>query len=242
MKVLILAAGRGKRLGNASDNLNKCMIEVNGKPLIEYSLDCVAKLDNIQQIVIVVGYRAEDIISKYTEEYNGKSIVYVHQEEQRGLVHAIECAKSAIGLSDFMLMLGDELMVKPYHKNFIEEFRKQNIFALCGIVVVKDANIIKKTYAVIQLEDGRIIRVIEKPNYFFNNLMGTGNCIFKNKIFEYLPYVPINQKRGEKEFPDLIQYAIDEGHIVKPFVICKEYINVNSNEELKKTDSAFSHL
>ncbi|MFC1804516.1 nucleotidyltransferase family protein [Candidatus Omnitrophota bacterium] len=242
MKVLILAAGRGKRLERTSDNLNKCLIKVNGKPLIEYSLDCVSKLSQIEEIVIVVGYRAEDIKRKYKDEYNGKSIAYVYQKEQRGLVHAMGCAKTAIGSSDFMLMLGDELMLKPHYEDFIEQFRKEDLFALCGIVLVKDAKIIKKTYAVIQLEDGRIIRVIEKPSYFFNNMMGTGNCIFKNKIFEYIPYVPINQKRGEKEFPDLIQYAVDEGHIVKPFIICKNYINVNSREELKEGISSFSHL
>ena len=47
---------------------------------------------------------------------------------------------------------------------------------------------------------------------------------------------------AQKELPDLIQCAIDEGNIVKSFLICKEYINVNFQEELDKTRSYFAHL
>jgi dTDP-glucose pyrophosphorylase len=111
------------------------------------------------------------------------------------------------------------------------------------VVMVKDRDLIKKTYTVIPLEDGRIVRLIEKPNKpVFNNIMGTGNCIFKNQMLDYIPKTPINQNRQEKELPDLIQCAIDDGHVVKTFITCKEYININSVEELNKTNSYFTHL
>ena len=124
MKALILAAGRGKRIGNISKVINKCMIEIDGLPLIEYSLQSVGILPQITQIIMVVGYKAKDLIKRYGNKYGNKEIIYVTQKERGGLVHAIECAKPAIGLSDFMLMLGDEFMVKARHKEFIEEFEK----------------------------------------------------------------------------------------------------------------------
>ena len=198
MKALILAGGRGKRLDDVYEDKNKCMIEIEKKPLIEYSLDCAGQT-NISEIVIVVGYKAEEIINTYGNSYNGKTIKYVIQPEQKGLVHAIECAKDTIGKEDFMLMLGDELMVKPKHSEMIKKYRQEDLFALCGIVNVEDKNLIKKTYAVIQGEDNRIFRLIEKPFNPTNNIMGTGNCVFKNEIFSYIPQTPINQKRGEKE-------------------------------------------
>jgi len=241
MKALILAGGRGKRLDDVYEDKNKCMIEIKKKPLIEYSLDCAGQT-NISEIVIVVGYKAEEIINTYGNSYNGKTIKYVIQPEQKGLVHAIECAKDTIGKEDFMLMLGDELMVKPKHSEMIKKYRQEDLFALCGIVNVEDKNLIKKTYAVIQGEDNRIFRLIEKPFNPTNNIMGTGNCIFKNEIFSYIPQTPINQKRGEKELPDLIQCAIDEGHIIKSFIICDQYFNINSKEEIKEAKSYFAHL
>ena len=242
MKALILAAGRGKRLKGAAGGVNKCIVEVAGVPLLEYSLRCVGELDSIEEIIIVVGFGREAIMQKYGRAYNGKKISYVVQQEQHGLVHAIESASSALGASDFMLMLGDEFMVNPYHEDFIRAFEKEDLFALCGVVRVSDRKLISNTYALMTLADGRIARLIEKPQHpEFNDLMGTGNCIFKNHILQYIPMTPINQHRREKELPDLIQCAIDDGNIVKPFVVCREYINVNSPEELDKTKSYFAH-
>jgi dTDP-glucose pyrophosphorylase len=241
MKTLILAGGRGKRMGEVYQDRNKCMIEVEGKPLIEYSLNCASQT-NVSEIIIVVGYKAEEITNTYGNKYNGKMIKYVIQPEQKGLVHAIECAREAIGKEDFMLMLGDELMVKPKHSEMIKKYHDENLFALCGIVNVEDKNLIKKTYAVIQGGDNRIFRLIEKPSNPMNNIMGTGNCLFKNEIFSYIPQTSINQKRGEKELPDLIQCAIDDGKIVRPFVVCDKYFNLNLKEDIKDAKSFFAHF
>jgi dTDP-glucose pyrophosphorylase len=241
MKALILAGGRGKRMGEVYQDRNKCMIEVEGKPLIEYSLNCASQT-NVSEIIIVVGHKAEEITNAYGNKYNGKMIRYVIQPEQKGLVHAIECAREAIGKEDFMLMLGDELMVKPKHSEMIKKYHDENLFALCGVVNVEDKNLIKKTYAVIQGGDNRIFRLIEKPSNPMNNVMGTGNCLFKNEIFSYIPQTPINQKRGEKELPDLIQCAIDAGKIVRPFVVCDKYFNINLKEDIKDAKSFFAHF
>jgi len=241
MKALILAGGRGKRLKEISDSKNKCMVEVQGKPLIQYSLDWAIKTD-VSEIVIVVGYMAEQIMDVYGNEYNGKPIKYVIQKEQRGLIHAIECAEQAINKEDFMLMLGDELMMRPKHSEMIKKYHDENVFALCGIVIVEDKNLIKKTYSIIQGKDDKIIRLVEKPDNPINNIMGTGNCIFKNEIFSYIPKTPINQKREEKELPDLIQCAIDDGKIVKSFIICDQYFNLNLKEDIEKAKSYFAHF
>jgi dTDP-glucose pyrophosphorylase len=242
MKALILAAGRGARLGTATQDINKCMLHVAGKPLIDYSFACAAALEEISEIIVVVGYRKSDVTERFGSAYAGKQVTYVTQDQQHGLVHAIACAAGALGTDDFMLMLGDELMLNPRHRAFVGEFSKGASFALCGVVEVKDRNLISKTYSVIQLADGRISRLIEKPQSPQNSMMGTGNCIFNNDILKYIPATPINQKRGEKELPDLIQCAIDDGHGVRPFVICDEYVNINDQQELNRVTSAFTHI
>lgn len=89
MKALILAGGRGSRLGEITEKTNKCMLSVNGKYVIEYSLDCVIKTE-IKSIVIVVGHISEEIINHFEDEYKGRRIKYVIQREQNGLVHSIK--------------------------------------------------------------------------------------------------------------------------------------------------------
>ena len=236
LKALILAAGRGKRLGEKTNSQNKCMLRLNDKPVIEYSLECAAGTE-VNEIVVVVGHRAEEIINAYGNRYGGKPIRYVIQYDQQGLVHAIECSQSAIGEDDFLLLLGDEILINRKHRSMIKQFEDENLFGICGIVIEKDQSRISKTYNLIQDDRKRIYRLIEKPRKPMNDLMGTGNCVFNNDIFSYIPQTPINQQRKEKELPDLIQCAIDDGNIVKSFVICDVYFNINSEDDLKEAEA-----
>lgn len=240
MKALVLAGGRGSRVNEISEEMNKCMLPFRGKPLLKYNLQILAGLDAIDEIVIVVGYKAEDIINRYGISFEGKRIQYSIQHEQRGLVHAIDCSRKMID-GDFLLMLGDEIMLNPQHQAMIEKFSNQDqFFSVCGVVKVDDRRKIRKTYSIFHDEQGRIFRLVEKPKKPFNNLMGTGSCIFRKEIFSYIEQTPINQERKEKELPDLIQCAIDDGNPVNLFEICSRYINVNSEKDLKEAEGLFS--
>jgi dTDP-glucose pyrophosphorylase len=242
MKVLILAGGRGKRLGDMSQSINKCMLKVAGKPLIEYSLECAYQA-GFREIDILVGYKAEEIQRTYGSSFRSIPIRYIQQEEQKGVVHAIECAREVLDGEDFMLMLGDELLIKPAHYKMVSYFSShKDLFGLCGTVKVNDRALIRKTYAVISGSNKRIVRLIEKPQHPPNNWMGTGNILMRAGIFDYIQKTPINQQRGERELPDLIQCAVDDGRIVESFVLCDHYVNVNSVEELKAASSYFIHL
>jgi len=241
MKALILAGGRGKRLGNVSEHLNKSMLKLKGKPVLEYNLERAAELD-IDEIILLVGYRAEDIINSYGTNYKGKKIKYVIQWEQKGLVHAIECAKEAIGKDSLFLLLGDEVLVNSRHKEMFREFTRDDVFVICGVMFQKDKEKIKRTYTVLTDDSSRVFRLIEKPKNVFNNWQGTGHCIFKNEILSYIERTPIHPERGERELPDLIQCAVDDGHLVKTFDICDEYTNINSEEDLKEATEMLTHI
>ena len=122
----------------------------------------------------------------------------------------------------------------------VEKFKNENLFVICGVTEVEDKSQIKNTYSVIyNSETSEIYRLIEKPRNPVNNLMGTGNCILKNKIFNYIPYTPINQTRHEKELPDLIQCAIDDGKPVKLFHIASHYVNINTPDEINRAENLF---
>lgn len=238
MKALILAGGRGNRLNEVSAYRNKCMVKVNGKPVIEYSLDLAANID-VDEIIIVVGYKAEEIINTYGTIYKNKRLKYVVQQEQRGVVHAIECSKKVLNGKDFILLMGDEILINPKHQELINEFRDSGTFIICGVLRVEDKNFIKRTYGIMQDSRNVIYRLIEKPRNPLNNFMGTGNCVFKNEILSYIEYTPIHHERKEKELPDLIQCAIDDGKPVRSFIICDKYTNINSGEDISVAESFF---
>jgi dTDP-glucose pyrophosphorylase len=237
MKALILAGGRGKRLEAHSAERNKCMIEFAGKPLIEWSLENCARISP-DEIVVVVGYLAEQIINYYGNSYRGIRIRYAIQREQGGLVHAIETAAPFLSSSDFMLFLADEILLEPNHAAMVERFRQGGLFAVCGLTIATDPEAVRNTYSVFEDQAGRILRLVEKPRRAINQYQGTGNCLFSNRILAYIEYTPINQARNEKELPDLIQCAIDDGHVVQSFLVGGRYININTVEDVSLAEEA----
>ncbi len=232
LKALILAGGRGKRLSEITPAKNKCMLELGGKPLINHSLDYAIDA-GVDEIVIVVGYRAEDIINRFGVEYRGVGVRYVIQQEQKGLVHAIESAIDALDGADFMTFLGDEAIIGPNHRNALKYFYDNNLYAVCGVTKAIRRSEISKTYSIIEDDNNRVFRLIEKPRKPINDIQGTGNCIFRADILNYIEYVPISHQRGEKEFPDLIQCAIDEGEDVRSHIIGERYTNINTEEDIR---------
>lgn len=68
MKALILAAGIGSRLGEMTKDIPKCLVQINGKPILEYQLIALRK-NGIRDIVIVTGYKAEKI-KEYLDSIN----------------------------------------------------------------------------------------------------------------------------------------------------------------------------
>jgi dTDP-glucose pyrophosphorylase len=233
MKALVLAAGRGKRLEEHSENQNKCMLRLFGKPLVQYSLENAVRV-GVDEVVVVVGYRAEEIINEFGNRFEGTRVRYVIQHDPQGLVHAIECSRPALEGSDFMLFLADEILHQPRHAEMVRTFEERKLFVICGVVHEPNPAEIRKTYALIQNDvDRRIYRLIEKPRRPPNQIRGTGNCIFRAGILDYLELTPINPHRREKELPDLIQCAIDDGYMVTSFDIGAAYININSPEDIE---------
>jgi len=232
MKALILAGGRGKRLEQHSAERNKCMLEFAGKPLIEYSLERGAAIEP-DEMVVVVGYLAEQIVNHYGNSYRGVRVRYAIQREQKGLVNAIETAAPFLESADFMLFLADEILLEPNHAGMLKTFRTGDAFALCGVAQARNAEAVKKTYAVLEDQDGRILRLVEKPRRAINSVQGTGNIVVRNGILEHIARTPIHPVRGEKELPDLLQCAIDDGQIVKSFPAGGRYININTPDDIE---------
>ncbi|HRZ18872.1 MAG TPA: sugar phosphate nucleotidyltransferase [Methanofastidiosum sp.] len=236
MKALVLAAENENRF---KSHTSKCMVDVNGHPLIDYVLDGIVDTD-INEILIVIGYRGDSIINHVGSRYKGKKVGYIYQNDPRGIVHAIDKASCCFDRGDFMLMLADEFMEAPRQKQMIKEFYESDSFVLCGICKVEDLELIKNNYTVEYGPKGNIFKLIEKPSEPFNNDLGTGVIIFNNSICNYIGETPINPIRKEKDLVDLIQCAINDHKKVKSFNICDHYFNINTPEDLQSLQAYLS--
>jgi len=236
MKALILAGGRGSRLDELTKEKSKSLINLFEKRLIEYNLDHAVEA-GVSEIIITVCYKQNEIIKTLGREYRGIKITYakegfkVNELHKTGIVDAIECAKPFIGSSDFILMLADEIVANADIRNMIKRFKREDLFAVCGTIHEEDRYSISKTYTAMVNEAKRAFRLIEKPRFKITSIKGTGHCVFKNDILDYIDRTPINAFRNQRELVDMIQVAIDDGKKVEVFEIAKDYVNVNTKED-----------
>lgn len=236
MKALILAGGRGSRLDEFTKGGSKSLVRLFEKHLIEYNLDHAIET-GVSEIIITVCHKQKEIMRAVGREYKGTKVTYVkegfsaNELPKTGIIDAIETAKDFIGKEDFILMLSDEIVANARIKEMLKRFKKKDLFAICGTIYEEDRYSISKTYTAMVNEKNRAFRLIEKPRFKITPIKGTGHCIFKNEILDYIDRTPINAFRKQRELVDMIQVAIDDGKQVEVFKISKDYINVNTRED-----------
>ena len=124
MQAIILAAGMGKRLGDLTRNNTKCMVKVNGVPLIDRTLTQLSRLD-LSRVILVIGYEGEKLRAHVGESYKGLKITYIENPvyDKTNNIYSLSLAKKELQEDDTLLIesdlifegqLLDKLVNNPY--------------------------------------------------------------------------------------------------------------------------------
>src|SRR5436309_2514447 len=112
MKAVILAAGKGTRMRELTNELPKPMLRVQSKPILQHIVEGLGQ-NGISEIFIVTGFRAEVIEQHFGDgQKMGVRIAYGRQVVQDGTGKAPELAKRFVASDPFLLTYGD-ILVKP---------------------------------------------------------------------------------------------------------------------------------
>jgi len=177
MKAVILAAGEGMRLRPLTVSEPKVMIPVANRPILEYVVDALVRND-VSDIVMVVGYRKERIMSHFEDGRKfGAKIEYVVQEKQLGNGHALACARDRLS-GEFMVLPGDNIVDKQAVGDLL------HAGSCPSALVVESENPSK--YGVVTLERGAIKAVYEKPQETISNIILTGMYCLGDSIFQFI--------------------------------------------------------
>lgn len=106
MQAIILAAGEGTRMRPLTNETPKPLVQVGGKPLMEHNFEKLPP--EITELVVVVGYKAQQIQDYFGSAYNDIPIRYVHQKQLLGTADAVHLCKEFI-TGRFMVFMGDDL-------------------------------------------------------------------------------------------------------------------------------------
>lgn len=208
MKALITAGGHGTRLRPITHTQNKHLIPIANKPILNYALEYVRDA-GIREVGIITNKEGGEVKEVYGDgSALGLHITYIPQDTPAGLAHCVKIAEPFIKGEPFVFYLGDNIIVGGI-KRFIEEFEKSN--TNCHLVLAKVPD--PERFGVPEIKDGRIVKIVEKPQKPMSDFAVTGIYIYDSHIFEAVNNIQPSP-RGELEISDAHQYLLEKGYRV----------------------------
>lgn len=213
MKGLVLSGGKGTRLYPLTYTSAKQLIPVANKPVLFRVIEAIRDA-GITDIGIVVGDTAEEIKQAVGRGGRwGVHISYIPQEAPLGLAHAVKISQDFLEDERFVMFLGDNVIqggISPLIAQFAtSEYNGQVVLTRVDM---------PELYGVAELnDDGRILRLIEKPKEPPSDLALVGIYMFDHNIFEAVNSIGPSW-RGELEITDAIQWLIEHSYSVYPYI------------------------
>lgn len=232
LKAIVLAAGEGIRLRPFTDRMPKGMISVGNKPILSYVIESLV-FSGISEIVLVVGYQKERIMDYFRDGalYQAQ-ITYVIQDRQLGTGHALLQAAQSFG-AETLVVPADNLV----NSAMITSIKKHSTPSILCVIHDEPSN-----YGVVEIEDGRLTNIIEKPQGDQGNIISTG--IYKLPK-ETIPVLKKMVDQGRTDLTDTIKEMIAEGFLINTLISHEPWQDVvypwdiiNVNEQImQKKDS-----
>ena len=220
MKCVILAAGRGTRMGELTNDCPKPMLPINGKPKLAYTIEKLPTI--ITEVIVVVGYHKEQIIDHFGDIYSDRMIHYVEQKEFNGTAGALSLTKELIGGEKFIVLMGDDL----YMKKDIERLVQYDL----ALLAYETQN--AASYGLVDIDvEEYLIGVVERPHDRTEGLVNTAAYALTPKYFEY---APVAIGGGEYGLPQTIVTMRDHHEIT--VITTEHWLPVGTPEDLERAE------
>ncbi len=229
MKAVILAAGQGTRMGPLTRNRPKVMLPVANMPLLSHVI-LSARDAGIREFVLVVGF-GQEIIKQYFGDGTSLnvSIEYAQQKEQLGTADAVRSAKGFV--KERFLMLNGDIIVSPEHiRNMVKQRR--------DVVMTARRVDNPSEFGVLEVEDDRVLRIIEKPEKPPTNLANAGIYVFPLAIFDAINKTALSARK-EYEITESLQFLIDEGMDVGFLTLSGNWLDIGRPWDLLDANEHF---
>src|SRR5437867_1748952 len=181
------------------------MLPIANKPMLMYGFDQI-RAAGIKEIGVILGPLQEGIVDALGDgsKYDVK-ITYIDQPDPKGIAHAVLISRGFIGDSPFVVHLGDNLL-KDSVPELGQEFLKSDSDATVVITKVKDPS----RFGVVQIQNGKIVKLVEKPKEYISDLALAGVYFFRSTIFDAIRRLKPSW-RNELEITEAIQNLLDTG-------------------------------
>ena len=224
-QAVVLAAGEGQRLRPFTVTRPKVMLEIAGKPILQYVIEALAQ-NGIRNIILVVGYCKEQIYDYFdTGEHLGVELTYITQERQLGTAHALAQVQGVIH-DDFLVLAGDNLIEATTISGFVT--------AESPAILFKQVPDVRR-YGVVRVEDDLLKEIVEKPAEARTDRINTGTYVFSKDVFDFFD--------NELDIPEVVNKMLGYGVIVHAIETKGSWLDVVYPWDLVKLNSSvLEHL
>ncbi|MCL4232657.1 MAG: nucleotidyltransferase family protein [Dehalococcoidia bacterium] len=236
-KAILLAAGRGTRLGAITATYPKALLEVGDRPIIVRIIEGLAHA-GIEEIAIVTGHQAALLEAEVgTGAHAGLGIIYFRQEKLSGTAHALALARDFAGEGQFLFGWGDIVVDPTNYRRVLKAARSAD--AVIAVNEVDDPS----AGAAVYVDSGmRVTRIVEKPP------PGTSSTRWNNAGFGVLGpaiWAEIERlapsPRGEYELPRAIAALVASGANVRAVPVEGPWFDVGTPDDLAAARTAFAN-
>lgn len=241
MILIILAAGRGSRLKNKTNDCPKCLVKVNGKPIIDFMENFI---NNFHKTFIVCGYKKNQLEQNFDKN---KKINFIFNKDYRttNMVHSLFLINQKhIGNNDIVISYSDIIFDEKIYKNFK---KKQSL-----ITIYKNwykywkkrmaANKIRQDAEDLVIDKKKVLSIGEKIKNKFPKYQFMGLTKLTNKDFLKLKKFYIKNKNKKIDFTSFLNMAIQSNIInLKYAPTNKFWFEIDNNKDIKVVEKIINN-
>ena len=207
MKGVVLAGGLGSRLYPLTKVTNKHLLPVYKEPMIYYPIRTLVNAGIDEILIVTGGNNAGDFLRLLGNgsEFGLRHLNYTYQEGEGGIAAALSLAEYFADDDKVVVVLGDNIIEKNIGKA-VESFRGQKEGAKILLKEVPDP----QRFGVPAFEEGKIIRVDEKPKVPASSYAVIGIYMYDSGVFDFIKTLKPSE-RGELEITDVNNFYIRAG-------------------------------
>ncbi|MDE6444003.1 MAG: nucleotidyltransferase family protein [Muribaculaceae bacterium] len=223
---VLMAGGRGERLRPLTLTTPKPLLEVGGKPIIDYNIDELEAC-GVRNIYVTVNYLAEQIMEHFSRRKGTARIVCVREPRRLGTIGSLALIDD-FSNDDVLLMNSDLLTGIDFEAMYLHHKRNG-----ADITVAAVPYTVSVPFAIMRLEGEKVVGLEEKPTY--NYLANAGVYLLKRHLMERIP-------KGEfLDAPDFVTSVIDDGGNVGCFPLQGTWIDIGSPDDYRHANEMMSH-